>query len=253
MSRSRRFTISVSTAFLALILTLGCSRPEARNHTRSAGGVVIDSTSLDSSTRMRITRMEAGTYIGDILSSPDRDSLLTRWPDRNGRSLRVWIQHSRITDFDSSFVPIVRSAFAAWTQAGVPITFSFVSDSAKADVHLTWVHRFKESASGKTLWVHDGTGWITEANILIALHRNDGDALSAWAIRAISLHEAGHLLGLDHTRDTLSVMAPRVQVAELSKADIATARLLYTLPAGKVDKRKKRPKITSWAASLCLG
>jgi len=158
MSRSGLFKMFAGAAFLALVLTLACEAPKARNHARSAGGVVIDSAPADSSTRMRIARVGAGTYIGEILSGPDRDSLLTRWPDRNGKSLRVWIQQPRITDFDSTFIPIVRDAFTAWTQAGVPLTFSFVSDSAKADVHLTWIHHFKDPVSGKTLWIHDDNG-----------------------------------------------------------------------------------------------
>ena len=53
-------------------------------------------------------------------------------------------------------------------------------------------------------------------------------------MRAIALHEIGHLLGLDHTGDQTNVMAARVRVRELSIADRATARLLYTLPPGGV-------------------
>ena len=53
-------------------------------------------------------------------------------------------------------------------------------------------------------------------------------------MHAIALHEVGHLLGLDHTADTMNIMTPKVRVRELCEADRATMRLLYSLPPGSV-------------------
>jgi hypothetical protein len=128
----------------------------------------------------------------------------------------------------------VRRAFVEWSEVGIPVPFIFVVDSAMADVRVTWVDKFSETISGKTLWAHDENWWIIDANIQLAVHHHSGDVLDSTSIRAIAMHEVGHLLGLDHTTDTTSIMAPKVRVRDLSEADRATAQLLYRLPAGRL-------------------
>lgn len=181
----------------------------------------------------RIRTAQEGTYIADILL--ERDSALARWPDRHGKPLTVWIQpQSQVPDFMATYVAEVRDAFQEWDALHLPVHFTFVDDSVDAEVHVTWIDRFTEPISGRTRWSRDDSWAITEANITLAVHHNSGDQLDDDAMRAMALHEIGHLLGLDHTTDSLSIMAPRVRVRELSDADRATARLLYALPAGSV-------------------
>lgn len=183
--------------------------------------------------RARIKRSEQGTYITEILAS--RDSSLARWPDRITRPIRVWIGSGHaIRGWDDSYLFKIREAFTEWTNVGLPVAFVFVVDSAHADVKVVWVEQFRESISGKTLWARDRNWWIVNGTITLALHHNGGDALDARAIRAIALHEVGHLLGLDHTGDTANIMTARVRVRDLSDADRATARLIYSLPPGSI-------------------
>jgi len=181
--------------------------------------------------RRRVHDSEAGTYIGEILL--ERDSSLARWADRHGIPLTVWIQpRSSVSGFDSSYIASVHDAFREWDALQLPVSFAFVDDSADADVHVNWIDRFDEPISGRTRWSRDDDWAITDANILLAVHHHQGEQLDDEAMRAMALHEIGHLLGLDHTTDSLSIMAPRVRVRELSDADRATVRLLYELPAG---------------------
>ncbi|MCC6316984.1 MAG: matrixin family metalloprotease [Gemmatimonadaceae bacterium] len=187
--------------------------------------------------RRRIELASPNTYIGEVLAS--HDSALARWPERRTDPLRVWIQPvARIRNWSPTSLQLVRDAFLEWGETGVPINFTFVLDSASANVHVTWVDRFREPISGKTLWTHDERWYILEANVTIAVHHQGGDALDRAATRAIALHEVGHLLGLDHASDSTSIMAPRVRVKELSPADRATVQLLYSLPPGRVGKRR---------------
>ena len=187
--------------------------------------------------RRRLAFSSAGTYIDEILAA--RDSTIARWPERRTDPLRIWIQPtSALVDWSPGNVALVRDAFLEWQEAGIPLSFTFVVDSASATVHIGWIDHFAEPISGKTLWAHDDNAWIVDANIVLAVRHSNGVPLDGAAMRAIALHEIGHLLGLDHTADSTNVMAARVRVRDISPADRATARLLYALPPGRLAERK---------------
>ena len=181
----------------------------------------------------RLKDGERNTYINEIIV--EHDSALARWPDRQGIPLTVWVQPgANIRDFAHALVESVRDAFDEWDDLELPVRFAFVDDSAEADVHVNWIDHFNEPISGRTRWARDDAYAITDANIILAVHHSQGDELDADSMRAMALHEIGHLLGLDHTKDSLSIMAPKVRVRELATADRATVRLLYALPAGPI-------------------
>ena len=254
----RRLELVFGAIVTALAVFVAVEARGARKYSAYLGGVVsapIASTSDDETRRSRpadapvteefskprdneeirrrLREGAPGTYVNELLLQ--RDSALARWPERKKRPLRVWVQPNTPTsEFSTGFPEIVRTAFEEWMTTGIPLLFSFVYDSSNADVHVTWIDRFDEQISGKTLWAHDDDWWIVEANIVLAVHHRGGEPLDSSAVRAIALHEIGHLIGLDHTSDTANIMTPKVRVKELSDADRATARLLYALPPGKV-------------------
>ena len=202
------------------------SAAESVKGASSAGRLLFPLLANDSSpARDDILRAAHGTYIGRILL--DRDSTLDRWPDRVASPIRVWIEPSSQPGFGDR----VRDAFGAWVDVGLPLRFVFVDGARDAEVTVRWTEHL-DRKTGNTVWRVDNRGWMRSGEVLLATHMGDGRSLDAQSLRAIALHEIGHLIGLAHSDDGHDVMAPLVRVTALSAADRATARLLYTLPAG---------------------
>ncbi len=181
--------------------------------------------------RRRLAMGESGTYMGSLLAS--RDSTLTRWPDRLTAPLRIWIadggQHE---GWDPAFPNAVREAFEYWRETGIPVRFTYVRDSARADVRVSFTPSFPQGISGRTVWSRDTDWWLVSGSIELALSHPAGGFVDLGQLRAITLHEIGHLLGLDHVDDPTHIMSPRVRARDLSEQDRATVRLLYSVPAG---------------------
>jgi hypothetical protein len=240
--RRSRLSARLAAAFTIALLPLsGAVRAPAVRTSVASGGVVANPLTakaaererVKAEVRRRLAERGTGTYIGEMLA--ERDSALARWPERRENPITVWIQpSSTIPDWAEDYVTSVRDAVSDWDALDLPVRFAFESDSARADVHVTFIDQFEEAISGRTKWERDDSWWITDAEIVLAVHHRNGPALDDDAMHALALHEVGHLLGLDHTEDATSIMAARVRVRGLSNADRATVRLLYTLPPGGV-------------------
>lgn len=173
-----------------------------------------------------------GTYIDDIIG--EQDAELVRWPEST--VFRVWIAPTTTaTDWRPEYADSVRAAFSAWTAAGAPISAQFTSDSADANVRIHWIDRFTEGGTiGQTLQTWDQYRWLVAGDITIATHATTGQALGPSWITATALHEIGHLFGLNHSKSNGDIMATEAHALVLSRADLATLRLLYALPPGAV-------------------
>ena len=183
--------------------------------------------------RRRIEVGSPGTYINDMLA--DRDSLLTRWPERTVDPVRVWIQRQPSVPDSAELFSLARGAFSDWGEVGIPIRFTFTVDSASADIRVGFTGRIEgENRLGVTTHRHSQEGWIVGAHVTIATQDTSGAALPSSLVAAIARHEIGHALGLAHSRDRTTIMYPESQTMSIAPADRATLKLLYSLPAGPV-------------------
>jgi hypothetical protein len=183
--------------------------------------------------RRRLSFGAAGTYIFPMLAE---DSGLARWPERSLEPIRVWVEPvSTIADWRPDYAVVARQAFEYWTAAGIPVRISFPVDSAGAEVRVLWTDRFDDSRIGTTRRFRDQHWWLVAGEIGLAVHHSSGAPLDPEVVGAAAIHEAGHVLGLNHSPDSSDIMAPRHHSTVVpSPADLATMRLLYSVPPGRL-------------------
>lgn len=200
---------------------------------------------LTAADRMRVAVERAGvvrtmmldrgglTFMREVLES--NDSTVRHWTARNGAPVTVWMQTPvGVADYRASFPALVTQALDAWAAVdGMPVRFSTVNDSAAAQVVIVWTPLLNGNRIGLTR-IEAVNDTIRTGRITIATQREGGVALRDADIARCALHEVGHLLGLTHTTDLASIMAPESSQPNLSPRDRATVQLLYALPIGSL-------------------
>jgi len=177
-----------------------------------------------------------GTYMNDMLD--DLKGSLVRWPDKRETGLRIWVQSiTPVPDWDQRYAQMARDAFDDWGRDALPIRFDFVNDSATSDIRIVWREKFapeQGSRVGLATRTNDQHGWLVDAQLDVAVHDSTGRTIPPAALAGIVRHEAGHALGMGHSRDPKTKMFPFEMTPEIAAADRATMRLLYSLPPGPV-------------------
>ena len=150
-----------------------------------------------------------------------------RWERPSAEPIRVFIANSAaVRGWRADMVAAAWSSFRDWSSRDVPVRFVRATSPTNADVVVEWVESLPGKSIGKT-WRQDVGGEISAARITLALHDHRGRTLTSEMQRGATLHEVGHLLGLDHVGHRESIMYPQVWVSTISDADRTALRVLY--------------------------
>jgi hypothetical protein len=182
--------------------------------------------------RRQLSREARLTYLDSLIISTD--SVVRRWPDRNGVPLRVSLIEGGPPGYQPRMAGFVREALNRWENTGIGVRFATISDTMDADILVRWIDHFDFDRAGQTDLTWDQAGRVRKAAILLALRTHTGVVFPDPALLTVAVHETGHALGLPHSPDSNDVMFPSTQTGILSERDRRTVQVLYQLPTGPV-------------------
>ena len=184
------------------------------------------------SLRALVASLETGSYLAAMLA--EDGGIVSRWHER-AEPIRVWVQpQSSEPGFSPDLIGPTRRAFTVWNDVEIGVAFELVDDSTQAEVHVTWRARMPKARQlGTTFRMTGGAGWIVFAHVQLST------AYDIYTVQNAARHEAGHVLGLDHSPEVQDIMAAETEGRryQLTDRDRATAVALYHLPPGRVAFR----------------
>lgn len=150
--------------------------------------------------------------------------------------LRIAVDNSNDTGFDTTLSEIILDGFRAWTEGTNCLQWVKGTSAGEADIFVTRVSDGLGSAGGHTAFEdavdHSGEPQLQSATIRISMPSPDSteyDDAQLKALKALAIHEAGHAFGLDgHSPHATDLMYWKSPLLNLSKRDLNTFKLMYS-------------------------
>ncbi|MEZ4585862.1 MAG: matrixin family metalloprotease [Gemmatimonadales bacterium] len=182
--------------------------------------------------RRRLFQSARDTYIDSLLVTVD--SVVRRWPARRQPLSVFATMPDSLRGQTARAHRAVELAMGRWAALSLGVTFRWATDSADADIRVSWITKFESDRSGQAEILFDHRGVIRHATVTLAFRDPRGAPLNDEELGIVATHELGHALGLPHSSRSSDIMFPTSSATAISRRDRATAVLMYSLVPGSL-------------------